>query len=262
MKPSAQAQIKDYELEEAASLADYSYKIIKAERKKDDPKNDQFNIKITVTNKSEFASGKIPPIKLSDEAGKEYEAREPFPVLDKNASGLLSLTYITPKTGNYKLKVAGDETGVSHAFINLSPKITNALNELMDAAKAGDVKRIEKALSSGANVFQRNADTETALMLAARAGKFEAVKFLLEKGSDYKAKNQFDETALFYAIYAKNFDCVKILLEKGSDTKYKNYMGKLPLDQAKWKKNKAIIDIVRLYTDQASSALKQKSDSK
>ncbi len=259
----AAAQTATHEIDETAAADDYSYKIIKAERKKDTPGSDFYYITLNVINKSGFVSGKIPKIKIVDEKEKEFSHKEDQTHLDKNSSALLSLSFEIPKTGGeYRLKVYGDEAGLSHAFINLSPKIIDAPNELFTAAKAGDISRIKKALESGAKVNNRNSRGETPLMLAAGAGKPEAVRLLLDKGGDSWAKTNYDESALFYAIYAKNYDCVKMLLEKGSDTKYPNYKGRTALDEAKKKYNKAIIEIVRLYTDKITSAIKQKADSK
>lgn len=260
---SASAQAREHEIDETVLTGDYSYKVIKAERKKDDPKSDFYYVTLNVINKSEFVSGKIPKIKILDEKEKEFSQKEEQASLEKNSSALLSLSFEIPKTaGECRLKVYGDDAGLSHAFINLSPKIIDAPNELFAAAAAGDVKKIKKALEGGAKINSRNSKGETPLMLAAGNGKPEAVRLLLDKGGDSWAKTNYDESALFYAIYAKNYDCVKMLLQKGSDTKYPNYKGRTALDEAKKKYNKAIIEIVRLYTDKITSAVKQKSDSK
>jgi len=257
------AQTATHEIDETAAPGDYAYKVIKAERKKDDPRADFYFVTVNVINKSEFISGKIPEIKIVDEKEKEFSHKEERTHLEKNSSVLLSLSFEIPKTaGECRLKIYGDDAGALHSFINLSPKIIDAPNELFSAAAAGDIAKIKKALAGGARINNKNSKGETPLMLAAGKGKSEAVKFLLDKGGDSWAKNNYDEAALFYAIYAKNYDCVKLLLEKGSDTKYPNYKGRTALDEAKKKYNKAIIEIVRLYTDKITSAIKQKSDSK
>ncbi|HNY10466.1 MAG TPA: ankyrin repeat domain-containing protein [Candidatus Wallbacteria bacterium] len=251
-----------YEVNETAATGDYSYTVINSERKKE-AKADFYYVKINVMNKSEFLSGKIPQVKIVDDKGKELSQKEDQSSLGKNSSAIISLSFEIPKTaGECKLKVSGDDAGLSCAFINLSPSIVDAPNDLFAAARDGDVTRIKKALDGGAKINNKNSKGETPLHFAARAGKAEAVKFLLKKGADSWAKNSYDEPPLFYAIFAKNYDCVKLLLEAGSDTKYKSLKGRRAIEEAYKKYNKAIIEIVRAYTDAPTKPNKLKSDSK
>jgi thioredoxin-related protein len=71
---------------------------------------------------------------------------------------------------------------------------------LMDAVRAGDVRRVSALLESGVDVNDRNAGGMTALMLAAAEGRIDLVELLLEAGArpdvvDYQAKSVPDRAA-------------------------------------------------------------------
>ena len=88
-------------------------------------------------------------------------------------------------------------------------------DELIDAARKGDINRIKKLLDKGADVNAKDKDGETALMAAALRGHTEIVQFLLNKGADVNAKRNDGTTALMAAAREGHTETVRILKQAG-----------------------------------------------
>src|SRR5688572_23791761 len=69
--------------------------------------------------------------------------------------------------------------------------VTPAAEELWDAARAGDLARVNAALAKGANIDAKTRYGVTALMFAADKGHTEVVRLLLEKGADTNIQDTF-----------------------------------------------------------------------
>jgi len=93
-----------------------------------------------------------------------------------------------------------------------------ALNEeLWDAARAGDVARVSRALDKGADVNSGNRYKAGALFFAADRGHVEVVKLLLDRGADINAQDTFYKfRPIVMALMNDHNDVVKLLLERGS----------------------------------------------
>jgi uncharacterized protein len=89
--------------------------------------------------------------------------------------------------------------------------------ELMRAALAGDLRRIEDLLGCGVDVNQRNNEGRTALMFAAVNSEIDCAKALLERGADVNARANHGGTALLYAASIGNTELVQALLARGAD---------------------------------------------
>ena len=76
------------------------------------------------------------------------------------------------------------------AFAQQTVDKTSLNEELWDAARAGDVARVAKALDRGADVNAGNRYKATALFFAADRGHVEVIKLLLERGSDLVASGR------------------------------------------------------------------------
>ncbi|HEY5751510.1 MAG TPA: ankyrin repeat domain-containing protein [Chthoniobacterales bacterium] len=74
-----------------------------------------------------------------------------------------------------------------------------ANSELVDAARAGDVVKLQMALDRAATINYQNPFGETALMNAADAGEMETLKLLIAKGADLNILNKQKRSALFFA---------------------------------------------------------------
>ena len=94
----------------------------------------------------------------------------------------------------------------------------SALNEeLWDAARAGDVARVARALDQGADVNSGNRYKAGALFFAADRGHTEVVKLLLDRGADINAQDTFYKfRPIMLALGNGHVDTVRLLLERGS----------------------------------------------
>lgn len=96
-------------------------------------------------------------------------------------------------------------------------RAASAAEELLfDAARAGDVARIEAALAKGANVDATARYNMTALIFAASNGRADAVKALVARGANVNAEDTFYRfTAGDAAAYNGHVDIVLFLLQRG-----------------------------------------------
>jgi hypothetical protein len=91
-------------------------------------------------------------------------------------------------------------------------------DDLINAAKQGDLPHVEALLADGADVNARNGDGVTPLMAASQERNFEVVQSLLTKGVEVNARANDGQTALFKAASQRNNeDVVDALINKGAD---------------------------------------------
>lgn len=69
-------------------------------------------------------------------------------------------------------------------------------DELMEAANAGDVEKVQRLIEQGADVNAKNENFRTALMYAAWGGYTEIAKLLIQAGVDINDTNDNGHTAL------------------------------------------------------------------
>ena len=94
-------------------------------------------------------------------------------------------------------------------------------DDLFAAIAEGDLAAMRKLIADGADVNQRNAQTETPLMAAAYAGNTEALKLLIEAKADVNAKKNDGGTALLGAAFFAQPESLKALIAAGADTNVK-----------------------------------------
>lgn len=96
--------------------------------------------------------------------------------------------------------------------------IAGCMTPLINAAEKGDIKEVEKLLSSGADMEDGMAGN-TPLMFAVGRGHANVVKLLIEKGADVNAKNSQGHTPLLYAVLdeGRNVNIAKLLIDNGAD---------------------------------------------
>ncbi len=97
-------------------------------------------------------------------------------------------------------------------------------DDLNQAAKAGDVKRVAYLLSTGAAINGRGMHDMTPLMSACAGGDLATVQYLISVGADVNGHNN-SGSALMWAIDSGNDNIVKLLLENGVNKSWKNVMG-------------------------------------
>jgi ankyrin repeat protein len=127
---------------------------------------------------------------------------------------------------------AAEEIVMNRRILHLSMKVCLALcmlvagqvpasdvnTELLDAAKFGDLKKVEACINNGGKVNTSDKETGvTPLIAASLAGHKEIVALLLEKGADVNASTPGGVTAIMAASLDKgNLEIAKLLLEKGA----------------------------------------------
>ena len=98
-----------------------------------------------------------------------------------------------------------------------TPDKTALNEELWNAARAGDVARVAKALDSGADVNAGNRYKANALFFAADRGHVEVIKLLLDRGADINVKDTFyGFQPLMMAVMNRHTPAAVLLLERGS----------------------------------------------
>jgi hypothetical protein len=89
--------------------------------------------------------------------------------------------------------------------------------ELLAAARAGDVASMKVLLEKGAPIEGTTAYGQTPLYLAAMNGHEPAVRLLLEKGAKTEVRDTFYKAPmLIFVLQRKHFGVAKALIEKGS----------------------------------------------
>ena len=88
-------------------------------------------------------------------------------------------------------------------------------NQLLKAAKKGDIAKIQQLLSSGAPIEATDMNRMTAVMLAAQAGQAEAFRMLVEAGANLHAIAMCQTDVLECAAEGGNVEIIRFLLDKG-----------------------------------------------
>ena len=76
---------------------------------------------------------------------------------------------------------------------------SNSGEELIDAARYGDLETVKLLIENGADIDAKDKDGYTVLMYASNNGNLEIIKYLVENGADINIKDKNGDTALNYA---------------------------------------------------------------
>ena len=98
--------------------------------------------------------------------------------------------------------------------------------DIHTAALKGDVVAIQKLISQGVKIDERNRGGMTALHVACGSNKIDVVKFLLNKGAAVNAVSKKKDNCLRFTGDAA---IVKLLLDEGIDVNNTNVYGETPL---------------------------------
>jgi ankyrin repeat protein len=131
--------------------------------------------------------------------------------------------------------------------------------EIHDAARAGDVKRVEallkehpelvfsKEAGNGANHDEFISNDWTPLHVATWAGQKDVVAVLLAHKADIDARDSVGETPLYRAVLSKHTDIVALLLDNHADANLKGHDGIgawSPLQEAVWANNASMATLL------------------
>ena len=113
------------------------------------------------------------------------------------------------------------------------PPASETASNIWTAAKTGHLEAIQRALSSGAAVEDRDPELGgTALHWAAITGQAEAIRLLLEQGANVTAADRDGATALHAAAFLGHVEAVQVLLDHGAEVNAANHRGVTPLETA------------------------------
>ena|ERR1043165_1945818 len=89
--------------------------------------------------------------------------------------------------------------------------------DLLAAARAGDLPAVKAAIEHGAAIETKTSYGQTPLFLAAMNGKEDVVRFLLDKGASTDVRDTFYKfSVLSFPLMRKHYGIVKMLLAKGA----------------------------------------------
>ena len=113
--------------------------------------------------------------------------------------------------------------------------------ELIKAARRGEVATVEALLAKGADVQARDTHGSTALLDATFGGHDAVVEALLARGADVQAKDNHGRTALMWASWNGHLVVVQALLAKGADVQAKSTNGNTALMTASSEGHVAVV---------------------
>jgi ankyrin repeat protein len=140
----------------------------------------------------------------------------------------------------------------------LSPRLQEQrrINELMFAARSGDIKRIGSILDKGADINARDRGGRTALMHAAHGYRPnirvpastdhpEVAEFLIKRGADANARTDTGFVALFWAARYGHDRTLKVLIDHGADVNAKDRDGVSALKWATVNEQAKVIELLK-----------------
>lgn len=112
----------------------------------------------------------------------------------------------------------------------------NATEQLVEAARIGDLKGVMCAIDEGASINSRvfcdMQQSITALLEAVSNNHVDIAEYLLEIGADPDIRNDFKATALHQAVKQGSLACVHCLLKHNADQSVKDLNGNTPVHLA------------------------------
>ncbi len=119
--------------------------------------------------------------------------------------------------------------------------------ELLSAARRGDLAPARARLDKGADVNAKTKRGWTALMWAAYRGHTDLMQLLIERGADVHTEDYFGTTAMLNAAWQRgNLASIELLLDNGADINAKNLYGVTALKMAV---DRGELDLVRFLLD-------------
>ena len=104
------------------------------------------------------------------------------------------------------------------------------VNNLFDAAKAGDLEAVEDCVAIGRDVNEVDEGQRTPLHFAVAYGHADITRELLNSGAKLDAREQQGNTPLHYACGYGRAELVSLLVGAGADAAVENAEGKTPLE--------------------------------
>jgi hypothetical protein len=156
-----------------------------------------------------------------------------YKLMDKHRVGI----DLTPSGSERKTRVQQSDQGGK----KLKPTPALAV-----AAEKGDLAKVQKLLSGGADINTRGKYRQTALHKAILYDHFKLAALLIDRGADVNSTDQYGGTPLSTAVMAGNLATVKRLIAAGAEVNRADKEGVTPL---MWAANRGSAPIVKLLLE-------------
>jgi len=136
-----------------------------------------------------------------------------------------------------------EEGKIASRTVQLSPKIADKAQlseELIEAAKNGDIKEMRRLFVLGADVNYHNAAGYSALLVAALAGQFDAAEVLVVRGARFTDVEI--GTLLLMIVETNNLSLLRLLTRQKADLNFRYEHGRTILWHAVEKQRWSIFD--------------------
>ncbi|CAG9460628.1 unnamed protein product [Pedinophyceae sp. YPF-701] len=163
------------------------------------------------------------------------EFKEMFDDIKSNGMGAIMKYYNDPKWVA-KIAAAVGSPGAAPEAAAAAPAAAAAAPEvdnLIDAAKVGDMEAVEDFIAVGKDLNMTDAEGRTPLHFACAYNRLQVVSELLTAGAELEISDSKNNTPLHYAAGYGRAEAVRMLLEAGASTAAQNATGKTPLDLVK-----------------------------
>ena len=130
--------------------------------------------------------------------------------------------------------------------INLAACTGNSSEELVQAAKSGNIETVTMLLEAGADVNAKDSEHQSsALMWAAHEGHTDIMNLLIEHGANIDEQRSTGETAFWFTAQKGQLEAMKILVSHGADINVVGREGKTALDIASQNGYQEIVGYLR-----------------
>jgi ankyrin repeat protein len=161
-----------------------------------------------------------------DEEGDNYED-EPI------QTGIEFIDAVLSNVGQSEEKIIQTLDKLLSEGVSIEQKDEKGKTALVWAAEHGLYKTTAYLIKRGADVNAKDIDRGVPLFWAAYRGRTEAVRQLLNHGAEINVQDDNGDTALIFAAMYGQHETVQELLARGADKSLKNVKGKSPLDWAR-----------------------------
>lgn len=117
-------------------------------------------------------------------------------------------------------------------------------DDLHQAIKQNDIKRLKQILDAGIDVDAANQDNQSPLMVAAYLGNIDVLKLLLKSGASINLTDETGRSPLIYAISGGKIKSVSELLYQGANVNQTDAKGNSPLHYAAKLNNHSIVSLL------------------
>ena len=150
-----------------------------------------------------------------------------------------------PESGNYSDSETSPLTESNQNRLRFRPPVDFLVGPLMlDAAKAGDIKRLKSTLGYVRNINFVDGTGAIALHNASFRGYSDIVQLLLTNGASIEAVDEDIDTPLHLAAWNGHIRTVELLLSKGASTKVVNKYKSTPLHGAAWNGHTSTVELL------------------